>query len=82
MQVDVGGLGFGAGPQHDPPAAVGDEGHRRAEVDGHGEGEALVVVGVVADEVDPARAVGATTGVTGRGRAVFGHGGDSMTRPV
>ena len=32
------------------------ERRRHAEVDGHGQGEALVVVGVVADEVDPAGA--------------------------
>ena len=33
-----------------------------AEVDGHGEGQALAVVGVVTDQVDPARADGSSDG--------------------
>ena len=59
MDVDVGGFGFARRPQEDAVAAVGDVGDGGAQVDGQGEGQALVVVGVVPDQVHPTGAEGA-----------------------
>ena len=57
VKVDFGEFGLLSRAEHHAVARVRDEGHGRAEVDGHWQSQAFVVVGVVPDQVHPPRAV-------------------------